>query len=45
MVRKVMGIDYLIDSIVGRLGDLKQAYLIDDYPESKGTVIIDLGSK
>jgi len=32
MVRKVMRIDFLIDSIVGRLGDLEQAYLIDDYP-------------
>ena len=42
MVGKVMGIDQVIDGIVNRLGDLEQAYLIDDYAEGKDTGIIDL---
>jgi predicted DNA-binding protein YlxM (UPF0122 family) len=42
MVRKVMGIDQVFDDIIGRLGDLEQAYLIDDYAEGKDTGIIDL---
>jgi hypothetical protein len=42
MVSKVMGIDQVIDSIVNRLGDLEQAYLIDDYAEGKDRGIIDL---
>ena len=42
MVSKVMGIDQVIDSIVRRLGDLEQAYLIDDYAQGKDTGIIDL---
>jgi len=42
MVSKVMGIDQVIDSIVNRLGDLEQAYLIDDYADGKDTGIIDL---
>lgn len=42
MVRKVMGIDKVIDGIVNRLGDLDQAYVIDDYAEGKDTGIIDL---
>jgi len=42
MVAKVMGIDQVIDGIVNRLGDLEQAYLIDDYAEGKDTGIIDL---
>jgi hypothetical protein len=42
MVAKVMGIDRVIDSIVMRLGDLEQAYLIDDYAEGKDSGIIDL---
>ncbi len=42
MVSKVMGIDRVIDGIVSRLGDLEQAYLIDDYAEGKDTGIIDL---
>jgi hypothetical protein len=42
MVSKVMGIDQVIDSIVTRLGDLEEAYLIDDYAEGKDTGIIDL---
>ena len=42
MVGKVMGIDQVIDGIVNRLGDLEQAYLIDDYAEGKDTGIIDI---
>lgn len=42
MVRKVMGIDQVIDGIVNRLGDLELAYLMDDYAEGKDTGIIDL---
>jgi predicted transcriptional regulator len=42
MVSKVMGIDQVIDGIVNQLGDLEQAYLIDDYAEGKDTGIIDL---
>jgi predicted transcriptional regulator len=42
MVSKVMGIDQVIDGIVNRLGDLEEAYLIDDYAEGKDTGIIDL---
>ena len=42
MVSKVMGIDQVIDSIIGRLGNLESAYLIDDYAEGKDTGIIDI---
>lgn len=42
MVRKVMGLDQVIDGIVIRLGDLERAYLIDDYAEGRDTGIIDL---
>ena len=42
MVAKVMGIDQVVDGIVTRLGDLEQAYLLDDYAEGKDTGIIDL---
>ena len=42
MVSKVMGINQVIDGIVNRLGDLEQAYLIDDYAEGKDTGIIDI---
>ena len=42
MVAKVMGIDQVIDGIVSRLGDLKRAYIIDDYAEGKDTGIVDL---
>ena len=42
MVSKVMGIDQVLDSIITRLGDLEEAYLIDDYAEGKDTGIIDL---
>ncbi len=42
MVAKVMGVDQVIDSIVTRLGDLDEAYLLDDYAEGKDSGIIDL---
>ena len=42
MVRKVMGIDQVIDGVVNLLGDLERAYIIDDYAEGKDTGIIDL---
>ena len=42
MVRKVMGIDQVIDGVVNLLGDLEKAYIIDDYAEGKDTGIIDL---
>ena len=42
MVSKVMGIDQVIDGIVNRLGDIEEAYLIDDYAEGKDMGIIDL---
>ncbi len=42
MVRKALGMDHILDSIVHRLGDLEQAWLLDDYAEGKDTGIIDL---
>ena len=42
MVAKVLGIDYVIDDFVRRLGDWDKAHLIDDYAEGKDTGIIDL---
>jgi len=42
MVRKVMGIDQVIEGIINRLGDVQSAYLIDDYAEGKDSGIIDL---
>ncbi len=31
-----------MESIIGRLGDLEKAYLIDDYAKGKDTGLIDL---
>lgn len=42
MVRKSLGMDKIIDSIIERLGDLEKAILVDDYAEGKDTGIIDL---
>jgi DNA-binding transcriptional ArsR family regulator len=42
MVRKALGMDRIIESIVQRLGNLEQAALIDDYAEGKDTGIVDL---
>ena len=42
MVQKSMGMDRILDSILERLGNLEEAYLIDDYAEGKDSGIIDL---
>ncbi len=42
MVRKALGMDRILESIVERLGDLEKAYLAGDYAEGKDTGIIDL---
>lgn len=42
MVRKALGMDRIIDSIVERLGALERAMVLDDYAEGKDTGIIDL---
>ena len=42
MVQKALGMDQILDSILDRLGNLEEAYLIDDYAEGKDTGIIDL---
>jgi len=42
MVRKALGMDRILDSIIERLGNLEQAWLIDDYAEGKDTGLIDL---
>ena len=42
IVKKDMGMDRILDSIIERLGDLDRAYLIDDYAEGKDSGIIDL---
>ncbi|MFC1826886.1 winged helix-turn-helix domain-containing protein [Thermodesulfobacteriota bacterium] len=42
MVQKALGMDRILDSILERLGNLEEAYLIDDYAEGKDSGIIDL---
>jgi predicted nucleotidyltransferase len=42
MVRKALGMDRVVESIIGRLGNLDSAYLVGDYAEGKDTGIIDL---
>jgi len=42
MVRKALGMDRIIESIVERLGNLEAAYLTGDYAEGRDTGIIDL---
>lgn len=42
MVRKITGIDELVKSVVGRLGQLKTAYLVGDYARGIDSGIIDL---
>ena len=42
MVRKSLGMDRIIESILARLGDLETAILIDDYAAGKDTGLIDL---
>jgi predicted transcriptional regulator len=42
MVKKSLGMDHILESILERLGNLKRAYLIDDYAQGKDTGLIDL---
>jgi DNA-binding transcriptional ArsR family regulator len=42
MARKALGMDRILDSIVGRLGNLEMALLLDDYAQGKDTGIVDL---
>lgn len=42
MVKKSLGMDRILDSILTRLGNLQKAYLIDDYAKGKDTGIIDI---
>ncbi len=42
MVKKALGMDQIVDSIIKRLGNLEKALLIDDYAKGKDTGIIDL---
>jgi DNA-binding transcriptional ArsR family regulator len=42
MVRKALGMDRILDSIIQRLGDLESAYLTGDYAQGRDTGIIDL---
>jgi hypothetical protein len=42
MVRTALGMDRIIDSIVQRLGNLQEPFLIDDYAEGKDNGITDL---
>ena len=42
MVRKALGMDHILESIVSRLGNLDRAFLIDDYAQGKDSGLIDL---
>ena len=42
MVRKALGMDRILDSIIERLGRLESAYLTGDYAEGRDTGIVDL---
>src|SRR5690606_11977432 len=42
MVRKALGMDHIVESILSRLGNLEEALLLDDYAEGKDSGIIDL---
>lgn len=42
IVKKTLGMDRVIDSIIERLGNLKKAILLDDYAAGKDTGLIDL---
>ena len=42
IVKKTLGMDRIIDSIIERLGNLKKAILLDDYAKGKDTGLIDL---
>ena len=42
MVRKITGIDGLVHSVVERLGNLEEAYLVGDYACGRDTGVIDV---
>jgi DNA-binding transcriptional ArsR family regulator len=42
MVRKALGMDRIVDSIIERLGHLEAAYLTGNYAQGRDTGIIDL---
>lgn len=42
MVKKALGMDQILDSIINRLGNLEEAVLLDDYACGRDTGIIDL---
>jgi hypothetical protein len=42
MVKKALGMDRIIDSIVERLGSVEQVILLDDYAAGRDTGLIDL---
>lgn len=42
MVRKITGIDELVKSVVDRLGNLEEAYLVGDYARGVDTGVIDV---
>lgn len=42
ILKKVMGIDQIIDKITSRIGELKEAYLTGEIAKGKDTHIIDL---
>lgn len=42
MVNKALGMDQILESILERLGNLKLAFLIDDYAQGKDSGLIDL---
>ena len=42
MVKKALGMDQILESIINRLGNLEEAILLDDYACGRDTGIIDL---
>jgi len=42
MVKKALGMDRILESIVERLGNLEKAILLDDYAQGKDSGIVDL---
>jgi hypothetical protein len=42
IVSKITGIDQVIESVIARMGQLEQAFLIGDYASGRDTGIIDL---
>ena len=42
MVRKALGMDRILESIVERLGNLEQAFVVDDYASGRDSGLIDL---